>query len=174
VHFRGENDYVHVAARKMPGSVAGFSSRARSCLAVPVNPPAASSSKAGSHRRVTMLLAANFAADGPLATAFAALKEPRAPTYLFGEQLGRVGGVGVYRSSFREGRPADLRVNKRLTKARVRPTPAAFRGRAHFNKKRRRWLGPLHTSYPGAPNVHLAGPGFRADLFRFRLSAIFD
>jgi len=75
-----------------------------------------------------------------------------------------LGPVLVDRTSVKEGKPRDLRVNKQLTRARVRPTPAAFRSSARFNKEHHRWVGPLYTSLPGDPKVHLAGPRFRAEL----------
>jgi hypothetical protein len=175
VRFRGEDDYVDVDEQRMTGKV-DIVSPPHDCSEVVPAPQsdqaAASKRKPASHRHHRASRFTIFEAKHPgpfLDTEFAAVKKTRGSTYLYGQRSQMLGPVLVDRTSVKEGKPGDLRVNRQVTRARVHPTPAAFRGSAHFNKDHHRWLGSLYTSFPGASRVHLAGPRFRARLVRYDL-----
>jgi hypothetical protein len=170
MHFRGENGYVDVDAQRMRGTVELPATHSR-CVLISVPPPRihhGSRSKASQqsrHHRYTILYA--HAKSEP--TLFASLKESRESSVFAAATFGEQGPVFVYREAYLEGKASDFRVNRRVTSAHIDPSPNAFRGSGNF-KAPHRWRGPLATSFPGAPNVRLAGRDFRAELERLDLS----
>jgi hypothetical protein len=77
----------------------------------------------------------------------------------------RVGQMKIERSAQAQGGERTFSSTKG-SRATVRP-PWPFRGSARFRdpgKNPPRWTGSLSVSFPGAPNIALAGKGFKAKL----------
>jgi hypothetical protein len=78
-------------------------------------------------------------------------------------ETSKVDGVSILRLATKTGRPSRFRFDRDLRTATVAP-PAPFSGTAMFRRGARRpsqrWSGSLAVSFPGEPNVPLAGDAF--------------
>src|SRR4051794_37190063 len=167
VVFHGENGYVDVNAQRLHGMVEipGRGSRCRFVDIVPAprHHKANAKREAGRHEldRYSILYANR---EGESAdTDFASIKETREYSVFYAAKFARRGPVLIDRESYRRGKAGDFKVNKRVTRARLEPSPNAYRGVGRFHG-RHDWTGSLKTSFPGAPSVGLAGNAFSARL----------
>jgi hypothetical protein len=166
VRFHGEDGYVDVDAHKLKGRVELPARQRFACLVRVLPPrPATARSKRPTVDRYSLLFAEREFDSGE--TYFAAFKEAREHAVFASATFEQQGRVTIDREEYSEGKPGDFKVSKRVTSARVRPSPAAYRGTGHF-RARHHWTGSLATSFPGAPSFHLAGRGFRAKLRQFQ------
>jgi hypothetical protein len=165
LRFRGEGGYTAANVRRVKGKV--VTPRFLNCLdsffeeferirhhKPPANKP-----------KVTRLSA--FMRSGLTAVLFGVSKRQQRTGYL-AEIEQTVGSLGIFRGVFVHASPATFVADNALSLAGVTP-PAPFSGSASFQRGptgAKSWTGPLAVSFPGAPNVPLTDPRFKAQLTR--------
>lgn len=166
VRFDGEDDYVNVSADRARGQIIlppkRLHCRSRAQAAPPRRGGGHARGKRGhsrGHHHYTELYA--HSAD----RFFDALKEASTFSAFFVGTFEEHGPVSVVRFGYNTGKPSEFRFNRRLTSARIAPKEAPFEHGGDFRAPHR-WTGPLSASLPGAPDMRLAGRGFRAALER--------
>jgi hypothetical protein len=97
---------------------------------------------------------------------FGAIKETSEFSACYADAFEDRGSVFINRFAFGSGKPSEFRFNRRLTSAHLAPKADSFQGAGDFHAPHR-WDGELSASFPGAPEVPLAGRGFRAELERY-------
>jgi hypothetical protein len=157
ISFHGEHGYTQLVAMRLPGSQ--FERRRQSCT---VHLP---TTRRGEGKRVTL---EGLTRHGHSTVTFSAERDrPGAPARLSAETTERLGGVSISRSVEVKGGDSSFIFDTALTKAEVHP-PVPFQGSALFAtptpNRTGTWLGSLSVSFPGRPDVRLAGDDFRGSL----------
>jgi hypothetical protein len=102
---------------------------------------------------------------------FSAVKNrPRGNASFFASISEHRGRLRIDRFDYATGAPGSFVYDPETRRAVVDP-PAPFRGRGSFKPRRHRassrWRGTLKASFPGRPDVRLAGRSFTAKISRF-------
>jgi hypothetical protein len=149
IHFRGEQGYTQVDSRRSKGRV---------FFPHPVHCDGGGGGGGGGGDHGTELLAQKgstlFDVDKPKGIPivfFLALTDAQKRQVL------------IDRFAFRFADKSEFTFDQGLTTAHVEPGGSAFSGAADFTAPHD-WLGPLTRSFPGAPDLPLAGPDFTARL----------
>lgn len=145
LRFRGEDGYIRIRTRHARGFI---SPGTRSCSKVEQVHGVALDAKSGS-----------------LAFEAVHLRQQRGAGFLAREHT-RIGRVRVGRLALGGGWGKSFTYDSELTSAHVEPVRGPFSGSADLNPSGA-WTGPLAVSFPGAPDLPLAGPEFAARLARF-------
>jgi hypothetical protein len=92
---------------------------------------------------------------------------PQGAAHFYASESERRGKLTIQRTISKDGAAGSVLIDGGLTTATVDP-PAPFQGEAHFKafsgKQSGTWLGPLSVSFPGKPDVRLAGKDFEGSL----------
>jgi hypothetical protein len=145
VRFRGEHGYTAVRAHRVHGG--GDGSHSFGC-------------RGGIGHRTE--LSAHTARYG-----FQAVRLKRYPLTIFrAAAVERAGRVRIHRTAIAlHSGDAGFSFDQRLRSADIGPG-RPFSGSASYNVAGRKWSGDLSVSFPGEPNVALAGTAYRARLYR--------
>jgi hypothetical protein len=145
-------------------------------VCAPAEKPPQEGKAEGREPRFEFSLLGARAHSGGRTTAFDAFAAEIFPGFLFGAFIGgvheRLGRVKISRNAFELFEGPALTTGPSGGKdesAKVRRPPAPFTGRASYSKKAggpADWTGTLAVRLPGAGNVPLAGPEFKAMLCR--------
>lgn len=157
VDFRAEHGYTRLVAERLPGT---WIERPRQSCTVRI--------PATRHSDDAKVTFEGLARRGHSTVAFSAERDrPGVPARLSAWTEERLGGVSISRSVEVTGENDSFTFDKGMTEAEVRP-PAPFRGSALFAtgapNRTGTWLGSLSVSFPGRPDVRLAGDEFRGSL----------
>lgn len=155
LRFRGEGGYTRLLRRRIPGTLSRQSAQA--CDLVP---------KAARQTRGTRVGGDRF--KGQKGVGFTAKRlSPVGAATLTAYDSEQRGRVSVQRTVEAKGPAGSVLIADGLTEATVKP-PAPFQGEARFKafegKQSGTWLGSLSVSFPGAPDVRLAGKAFEGSL----------
>jgi hypothetical protein len=167
IRFRGEDGYVELDARRAEGRAAtssvwscgphtGFLSRAAAS--------SAASDEGEAEPPVYAVLAAATPATGRQFFALASHPDERELPFFSAATSERRQGMGIQRVVSVPGPTRSFVFTDNLRSATVEP-PAPFSGSAGFErvaKGRTTWAGDLSVSFPGRPDVPLAGPKFES------------
>jgi len=174
IQFKGEGGYTSVDAHRAKGKAVGAGSL-RHCKG-----------GIGTHinrHRLEALLKKLLGRGGPQAKktrVLAEWKQPLGGVFFEATQVGRdhtqflavqqttVGRLAIFHIARAHGSAKRLASDPRLSFASVSP-PAPFKGTGdlrHGPDGRKQWTGDLTASFPGAPDVPLAGPDFKTVLSR--------
>jgi hypothetical protein len=156
--FAGEGGYLSVQAvdpvgsvLRLPDGFCGFEEDRPARSAIPGLDQTVLAARAASERGTVSFEASRWHLDGEISF-LASLRE-------------RVGEMRIERTARAGGGKRSFLTSK-ASRASVRP-PGPFRGSARFRDPAKRpatWTGSLSVSFPGAPDVALAGAGFVAKL----------
>jgi hypothetical protein len=153
LRFRGEHGYTRLLRRRVPGTLSRQASL--SCDLVPRNGSPNGLRVGGTHF-----------VHGDGIGFQAQRRSPAGSARLDAYDSERRGDVSIERKVEIVGPAGTLSVDG-VTEATVKP-PAPFSGEASFEafkgKQSGTWLGSLAVSFPGAPNVRLAGKQFEGSL----------
>lgn len=145
IRFFGEDGYTRIRTRRARGFI---SAGTESCSKVKRVHGVALDAKSDS---------VTFEADH--------LRKQRGAAFLARERE-QAGPVTIRRLALGGGRGNSFTYDPGLNSAHVKPIADAFSGSADLASSGA-WAGSLAVSFPGAPDVPLAGPGFEARLGRF-------
>jgi hypothetical protein len=155
LRFRGERGYTHLLRRRVPATLSRQASL--SCDLVPKQARQPNGLRVGGVRFK----------HGTGIGFQAQRRGPDGSARLYASEEERGGGLSVRRTLEVMAPAGTLSVDDGLTEATVKP-PAPFTGEARFKafegKRSGTWLGPLSVSFPGAPDVRLAGKAFEGSL----------
>lgn len=171
IRFRGERGFTHVRARRATGSVrveprwrcgrpgGGDRPSPPSIQRVPradaSDDPVSLDLIDRQHRLEVGAFALGRGGDFSLTAFFAGMRERR-------------GRIRIRRTAFAFGENRDFAYDESLTEATVSP-PFPFAGRGTFKRKPGSgvsWTSSLSVALPGTARISLAGPRFRARLYR--------
>jgi ribosomal protein L35AE/L33A len=145
IRFHGESGYTRVRAHQARGTISSASGQ---CSKVKPSHGIALDAGSGSVR---------FEADH-----FPHDKKP----LFFAEEKERVGKVAITRSAINVGGQHSFTYPPDLSSAHVALDSEPIVGSANLTSANQ-WMGSLAATFPGDPNVPLAGPGFSTQLGRF-------
>ena len=164
VRFRGEGGYTAANVHRVKGKI--VTPRRLRCLDTFLEEFRHTGQKPAKKKaKVTRLSA--FMRSGLTAVLFG-VGERGGKTGYLAEIEQTVGSVGVFRGVFVKASPATFSFDSALSFAGVTP-PAPFNGSASFQRTptgAKSWTGSLAVSFPGAGNVPLTDPRFKAQLTR--------
>jgi hypothetical protein len=154
LRLHGEHGYTHLLRRRVPGTLTR--QPGLSCDLVPKKVAPKGLRVSGSRFRRE---------DG---VGFQAQRRgPAGAAHIDAYDSEQRGDLSIQRKVEVEGPAGTLSVDDALTEATVKP-PAPFTGEARFHafagKQSGTWLGSLAVSFPGAPDVRLAGKAFEGSL----------
>jgi hypothetical protein len=153
LRFDGERGYARLARRRVPGTLTR--EPALRCDLVPKKSRATGATRIEGTRTRDR--------DGNGLGFWAKRLSPAGAASFAASDTEARGGVEVVRTVEVKGPAGSVSIADGLTEATVKP-PAPFSGEARFEafkgKQSGTWLGPLSVSFPGKPDVRLAGKAF--------------